>query len=48
MYDENNNETDDVSKCKYVKTNYLSKENDVANLITSFDKGKCLHLITKK
>ena len=40
MYDENNNETDDISKCKYVKTNYLSKENDVSNLITSFDKGK--------
>ena len=40
MYDENNNETDDIPKCKYVKTNYLSKENDVSNLITSFDKGK--------
>ena len=40
MYDENNNETKDTSKCKYVKTNYLSKDNDVSNMITSFDKGK--------
>lgn len=41
MYDENGNETEDVSKAVRVKTTYLSKENGEDNLLKAFD-GKNL------
>ena len=42
MYDEQGNETTDVSKAKQIKTTYLSKENEQSegsNLIKAFDKN---------
>ena len=42
MYDENDQETENVEEAVKVKTNYLSKENGEDNLIEAFD-GTILH-----
>ena len=42
MYDENDQETENVEEAVKVKTNYLSKENGEDNLIEAFD-GTTLH-----
>ena len=39
LLDEQGNETTDVSKAKYIQTDYLSKESNVNNLIKGFDKN---------
>ncbi|MBO5348734.1 MAG: Cna B-type domain-containing protein, partial [Clostridia bacterium] len=40
LLDENNEETDDVTKAKYIVTDYLAKENGEDNIINAFDGEK--------
>ena len=37
MYDENGNETTDVSKATSIRTTYLSRDNGTNNLLKAFD-----------